>query len=142
MTTPRDPFGEFARFFSAFDRPTQRPSDTIAFDIVRHRGHIDIHFELPGVDPDSIDLTVDDRELVVTAEKARDLPEDAELVRAETASGTRSRRLRLGRVLSTDALVADYVHGVLTVRLPIEQQAQPRKIAIGDGTAELTEVAA
>jgi HSP20 family protein len=88
-----------------------------------------VEFDLPGVNPDSIDLDVERNVVTVKAERpARD--GDAELVAAERPRGVFSRQLILGDNLDTEHIEASYDTGVLTLLIPVAEQAKPRKIAI------------
>jgi HSP20 family protein len=88
-----------------------------------------IELDLPGVDPGSIDLDVERNVLTVRAERPpRDA--DTELIAAERPRGVFSRQLILGDTLDTEKVAADYDAGVLTLRIPVAEQAKPRKITI------------
>jgi HSP20 family protein len=90
-----------------------------------------VALDLPGVDADSIDLTVEQNVLTIHAERRPAVPEDAERVVGERSYGTFSRQLFLGNTLDAERLTAQYDDGVLTIRIPIAEQAKPRKIEIG-----------
>jgi len=88
-----------------------------------------VEFDLPGVNPDSIDLDVERNVVTVKAERpARD--GDTELIAAERPRGVFSRQLILGDNLDTEHIAASYDTGVLTLLIPVAEQAKPRKIAI------------
>jgi HSP20 family protein len=88
-----------------------------------------VEFDLPGVNPDSIDLDVERNVITVKAERpAR--ANDAELIAAERPRGVFSRQLILGDNLDTEHITASYNTGVLTLLIPVAEQAKPRKIAI------------
>jgi HSP20 family protein len=88
-----------------------------------------VELDLPGVDPASIDLDVERNVLTVRAERpARDGA--TELIAAERPRGVFSRQLILGDTLDTEHVAADYDAGVLTLRIPVAEQAKPRKITI------------
>ena len=78
--------------------------------------------------------------LTVHAERRSPAPEDAELIAAERPSGRFSRQLFLGDTLDADRIDASYESGVLTLRIPVAEQAKPRKIKIsgGDASRQLT----
>jgi HSP20 family protein len=88
-----------------------------------------VELDLPGVDPGSIDLDVERNVLTVKAERP---PRngDTELIAAERPRGVFSRQLILGDTLDTEKVAADYDAGVLTLRIPVAEQAKPRKITI------------
>ncbi len=88
-----------------------------------------VEFDLPGVDPDSIDLDVERNVLTVKAER-KALQGDRELLAAERPRGVFSRQLILGDTLDTERVRAAYDGGVLTLKIPVAEKAKPRKIAI------------
>jgi HSP20 family protein len=88
-----------------------------------------VELDLPGVDPESIDLDVERNVLTVRAERpGRD--GDSELIAAERPRGVFSRQLILGDTLDTERVAASYDAGVVTLRIPVAEQAKPRKITI------------
>jgi HSP20 family protein len=97
--------------------------------------HIDI--DLPGVDPASIDVTVDHKVLTVRAERKRELREGAQLFVAERPMGPVSRQVFLSDTLDTDRLEARHDNGVLTLSIPITERAEPRKFEISRRDQEL-----
>lgn len=128
-----DPFRQFDRLFTA----TAPTSPAIPLDIVRGDDNVKLHFDLPGVDVDSIDLTVEKRELTLAAERHFEAQEGTEVVRSERRHGSLKRSLLLAENLDTEHLSADYANGVLIVTIPVVAEAKPRKIEIGAGQAEL-----
>jgi HSP20 family protein len=98
-----------------------------------------VHFDLPGVDPSSIDLNVERNVLTVRAERKPTYGEDVELQVAERPRGVFSRQLFLGDTLDTDRVEASYDAGVLTLRIPVAEKAKPRKIEI-TGTGAPVEI--
>ncbi|GIJ44218.1 hypothetical protein Val02_11040 [Virgisporangium aliadipatigenens] len=116
--------------------PTSTLFDTVSrsaapLDAYRAGDVFFVHIDLPGVDPATIDATVDRKVLTVRAERTRTLPEGAERFLTERPSGTVTRRLLLGDSLDTERLDAEYDAGVLTLRIPVAERAKPRKIEIG-----------
>ncbi|MCW2719219.1 Hsp20 family protein, partial [Pseudonocardia sp.] len=90
-------------------------------------------FDLPGIDPDAIELDVERNVLTVKAERRPvTTNEHIEMQVAERPLGVFSRQLFLGDTLDTDHIAADYNAGVLTLRIPIAEKAKPRKIAINN----------
>jgi HSP20 family protein len=99
-----------------------------------------VRFDLPGVDPDSIDLHVEQSTLTVKAERRPSVSgKDVETVVSERPYGVFSRQLFLGDTLDADHIDAHYDAGVLTVKIPVAEQAKPRRIQINTGsTAQIT----
>ena len=90
-----------------------------------------IAFDLPGVSPDAIELDVERNVLTVKAERrSPEVSEDVEMQVAERPLGAFSRQLFLGETLDADRIEANYDSGVLTLRIPIAEQAKPRRIAV------------
>jgi HSP20 family protein len=135
MLMRTDPFREIDRLAEQFFGTAGRPA-VMHMDAERAGEWFYVDFDLPGVDPDSIDVTVERNVLTVTAERRRKERADAESVIAERPMGTFSRQLFLGETLDTDHLEADYNEGVLSLRIPVAEQAKPRKITIGTGGAK------
>lgn len=133
MLMRTDPFRELDRMREQLLNATARPA-AMPMDAYRDGDHFVIQLELPGVDADSIDLEVERNVLTVNATRP-DLPEDLqrELLVHERRSGAFSRQVFLGDTLDADNITADYADGVLTLRIPVTEQAKPRKISIATG---------
>jgi len=123
-----DPFRELDR---ATDALWGTRSPAMPMDAVRHGDQVFINFDLPGVDPETIDLTVERNVLTVKAERKFHRAEGDQILAEERRQGTFTRRVLLGETLDTGRLEAAYDHGVLSVTIPVAEAAQPRKIAIG-----------
>jgi len=136
MLMRTDPFRELDRLTQQFfggastpgtwSRPTPMP-----LDAYRQGDQYIVSFDLPGVSPDAIDLDVERNVLTVKAERRQpELGEDVEMQVSERPLGVFSRQLFLGDTLDPDRIEASYEAGVLTLRIPIAEQAKPRKIAV------------
>ncbi len=130
--------------FADFDRLARRAlgegtASYMPVDAYRKGDWFVLHFDMPGVDPESIDLTVEKNTLTVTAERSWKPEEDVQLVMSERPQGTFTRQFFIGEGLDTDRIEASYDHGVLTVRIPVAEQAKPRKIVVGTSEKQLTE---
>ena len=125
-----DPFRELDR---QFDRLSQRNwgAGVMPIDAYRRGDRFYVHFDLPGVDADSVDLEVEKNVLTVKAERSWEPREGDELVVTERPRGTFTRQLFLGETLNTEAIEANYDKGVLTVSIPVAEAAKPRKVTIG-----------
>jgi HSP20 family protein len=100
-------------------------------DAYRRGDRFFVHLDLPGVDPDSIELTCEQNVLTVRAERRFEREEADELIISERPQGVFSRQLFLSDALDSDAIEANYDAGVLTLELPVAEQAKPRAIEIG-----------
>lgn len=132
MLMRTDPFREFDRLTQQLLGAAQRPT-AMPIDAYRKDDSFYVHFDLPGVRPDDIELTVERNELTVRAERQSSYGEGTELVVAERPQGTFTRQLFLGETLDSDNLEASYDAGVLTVRIPVAEQAKPRRVTISGG---------
>ena len=136
MLMRTDPFRELDRLSQqlfgngTLARPTMMPMDAW-----RDGDTFLVEFDLPGVDPGSIDLDVERNVVTVKAERAaRD--DNAEMIAAERPRGVFSRQLVLGDNLDTEQITANYDKGVLSLRIPVAEQAKPRKISITNSGAD------
>jgi len=131
MLMRTDPFRELDRLTQQVfgtTGTTTRPA-AMPIDAWRDGDEFVVEFDLPGVDPSTLDLDVERNVLTVRAERPA-LNGKTELVAAERPRGVFSRQLILGDNLDTDEVNASYEAGVLRLRIPVAEQAKPRKIAI------------
>jgi HSP20 family protein len=134
MLMRTDPFRELDRLsqqmfggHGTLARPSAMPMDAW-----REGDNFHVEFDLPGVDPDSIDLDVERNVVTVKAERPV-RASDAEMIAAERPRGVFSRQLVLGDNLDTEHIEAGYTAGVLSLRIPVAERAKPRKISISTG---------
>ncbi len=130
--------------FRELDRLTQQalgPAAAMPMDAYRHGDAFVVHIDLPGVDPSSIDLTVEKNVLRVSAQRQWQPSEGDQVITSERPQGSFSRQLFLGEGLDVDRVEASYDNGVLTITVPVSEQAKPRKVEIsaGGGTPEAIE---
>jgi HSP20 family protein len=146
MLMRTDPFREFDRLAQqvfghtagTWSRPTAMPMDAY-----RAGDEFVVAFDLPGVAPDAIELDVERNVLTVKAERRPTVTgENVEMQVAERPLGVFSRQLFLGDTLDTDRIKASYDAGVLTLRIPVAEQAKPRKIAIDSADTGRREIKA
>ena len=131
MLMRTDPFRELDRLTQqvlgtngTLARPSVMPMDAWRDGDIFH-----VEFDLPGINPDSIDLDVERNVVTVKAERPT-RASDAELIAAERPRGVFSRQLVLGDNLDTERIEASYDTGVLALTIPVAEQAKPRKIEI------------
>jgi HSP20 family protein len=137
--TTFDPFTwDFQRRFDRLARQAFGGSYAVPMDAVREENSLVFRFDVPGIDPDSIDVTVD-RGVLSVSVKREESAEDGRFFVRERTKGTFTRRVYLPDSLDADAIDASYHNGVLEVRIPVLEQAKPRKIEIrqADGQKEL-----
>ena len=100
---------------------------------VRRDGEVVLKFDVPGVDSDKIDVTVDRGVLTVSANRAEEYAEGESPYRRERVMGTFTRRVSLSDTIDSEKIDAGYTNGVLSVRLPLLEKAQPRKVEVHTG---------
>ena len=105
----------------------------VPMDAVRRGDSVIVRFDLPGVDPGSVDVTVDRNVLTVKAERQSDRQEGDEILIAERPHGSYTRQLFLGDTLDTERIEAGYRDGVLTLTIPVAERAKPHKVQIAAG---------
>jgi HSP20 family protein len=138
MLMRTDPFRELDRLtqqlFSNQVPGTWSKPAAMPLDAYRHGDEFVVHFDLPGVSLEAIELEVDRNVLTVKAER-RPVATDGEVQMqvSERPLGVYSRQLFLGDTLDSENIAADYEAGVLTLRIPVAERAKPRKIEIGGG---------
>jgi HSP20 family protein len=123
-----DPMREFDRVFD--QAWSQARQASIPMDAYRRDDSFVINLDLPGVDPGSIDLTVERNSLTISAERRWEPVESDQVVASERRQGAFSRQLLLGDGLDAERIGASYENGVLTVTVPVAASAQPRKIEV------------
>jgi HSP20 family protein len=129
MLVPADQFREFDRLTRQLLSTATRPA-MMPMDAYRQDDTFFVHFDLPGVHPESIDLIVEQNTLTVRAERPGLDEEKVEMLVAERPRGTFSRQLLLSDTLDPDRIEADYEAGVLTLRIPVVQAAKPRRVQV------------
>lgn len=131
-----DPFADFDRLSRQVlgnNRSNFMPADAYRLD-----DRFFLHIDLPGIDPESVDITVEKNTLNITAERKWDRDEQTQVLLAERPFGTFSRQFFLGESLDTDHIEAGYDHGVLTVAIPVAETAKARKIEVGSAQKAIT----
>jgi HSP20 family protein len=127
-----DPFRDLDRLQGAL---WPRVPPTAAMDAFRQGGELVVLFDLPGMDPSSIEVTVEHNVLSVRAERrAPEIP-DEDVIVCERPQGTFTRQVFLGEALDTTRVRATYDQGVLEVRVPVAEEAKPRRIEIESASA-------
>ena len=129
--TTFDPFTrDFQRQFDRLARRSFGQNAAMPLDIVRRDSDVTLRFDVPGIDRDSIEVTVDRGILSVSVKRQEERSENDKFFVRERTMGTFTRRVRLSENVNADAVEASYDNGVLEVRIPVLEQAQPRKIEV------------
>jgi HSP20 family protein len=129
MLMRTDPFRQLDRFAEQVLGTSARPA-AMPMDAWRAGHEFIVEFDIPGVNPDSIELNVERNVLTVRAERQPSTGADVELVAAERPRGVFSRQVFLGDSLNSEAVTATYTSGVLHLTIPVAEKAKPRKIEI------------
>ena len=131
MLTRFDPFRDFDRM--ARGAVSSRGTGWISMDAYRQGDQVIVNLDLPGVDPASVDVTVEKDTLTIKAERRWEAAEGDRVLVSERPQGTFTRRLLLGEALDGDRTEARFENGVLTLTVPVAEQAKPRKVEITSG---------
>ena len=132
-----DPVREFDRLADeVWGNGRRKAASPMAMDAYRDGDRFVVHLDLPGIDPSSIDVTVEDNVLKVTASRTWERKEERQWLANERYQGTFERQLFLGDTLDADRIDAAYDHGVLTLTIPVAERAKPRKIEVAAGAPQ------
>ena len=139
--------------FRDFDRVTEQllgvPSGSaraprfMPMDLYRSGDHYVLHADLPGVDPGSVDVGVENGTLTIKAQRSERTEDAVQWISSERFTGTYLRQLSLGDGIDADKISATYANGVLTVTLPVADRAKPRRVTISvDESSKPAEISA
>ena len=132
LLTTFDPFAEFDRLAQRAlgTTGTTRPRAAMRMGAIRRADNIELRFDLPGIDPDSIEVTVDRGALTVSAKRAEEYAEGEKPFIRERVMGSFTRRVYLADTADTENIEAGFDAGVLTVRIPVQEKAKARKVEV------------
>ena len=129
MTSPFDVLTQLDRLASsAFD--TARAPRPMPVDLFREGDQYVLSADLPGIDPESVDLDLDGQLLTIRAERRAPVSEQVRWLSHERPYGSYMRQFTLGDGVNVEGITANYEHGVLSVIVPVAERAKPRKISI------------
>jgi len=131
LLTSFDPFAEFHRAL----RTADGGHAPMRMDAIRREGEIELRFDLPGIDTQSIDVTVDRGVLTVSAKRTEEYADAEKPFIRERVMGSFTRRIRLSDSVDAEKISAGYDSGVLRVTVPLAEQALPRKIEVSTPAA-------
>jgi HSP20 family protein len=129
MLMRTDPFRELDRLTQQVLGTAARPA-AMPMDAWRQDDSFYICLDLPGVNPGSIDLTVEQNVLTVRAERGPVQADGAQMIVAERPYGTFTRQVFLGETLDAENITADYAAGVLTLTIPVHEAASPLRVPV------------
>ena len=134
-----DPFRDFAHLQDRINRVFTDAQGNLEssgawvppVDIFQNGDHeVVLKTELPDMIREDIDITVENGTLTIKGEKKRPAEQEEQFHRIERRYGAFSRSFSLPQTVDTSKVTADYRNGVLTVRLPLREEAKPRQIKV------------
>ena len=130
MTLMRfDPFRELDRLSEQV--MGGRVPRTMPMEAWRRKDEFYVHIDLPGIDKDDVDLTVERNVVSIRAERRPAREEGDEVIVDERPHGIFTRQLFLGDNLDANKLSADYDRGVLMLTIPVAEESKPRRVQLG-----------
>ena len=129
VATRFDPFQEMDRLVGQVFG-SARAAGTMPMDLYRSGDHYVLHVDLPGADPGTIDVNIEDRTLTIRAQRTSRTEQDVQWLVNERPSGTYARQLTVGRGLALDKMGATYADGVLTLTIPVAEESKPRRVEV------------
>ena len=126
----RDPFREIDRLLSMAASGTRAPL-SMPMDVYRGEdGSYHVEADLPGADPDSVEVTVEHGVLTIQAGRTPHYGDSAQVIAAERPQGSFARQLSLGEGADSENLTAGYADGVLHVTIPASPKTQARRVEV------------
>lgn len=133
LVTSFDPF----QYTRTFGRTAGFARAALPMDGVRREDDVVLRFDLPGITLENIDVSVDRGVLTVSAKREEEKTDSDRPFVRERVTGSLRRRVYLGDAYDADKVEAAYENGVLTVRVPLAEQAKARKVEIGNDTKKM-----
>src|ERR671915_1805295 len=124
---------------AGFDRASRAPQLWVpAMDVAEKADAYLINVELPGVEPNQVEISFEQNVLTIRGTKPRSFDTEGEyrVYTAERVSGEFERAVRLPDFVDSERIEASYAHGLLRVLVPKAQAAQPRRIEIKPGATD------
>ena len=114
------------------DAPAERDQPALlpAVDVIEDKSGITLFADVPGVPKDKLNIRVDGDQLTVEADTVLALPEGLKPNYAEVNLPRYRRTFTLSKELDADKVNAELTNGVLRLRIPKAEHAQPRKISV------------
>jgi HSP20 family protein len=135
MLIQTDPFRDLDTLFSRFAGRQANSGGVMPMDAFRRGSDVWVHIDLPGVKAENLEITVERNVLTIAAERNWQRQEGDQSYFGERYRGNFRRQIQLGDGLDLENLEADLHDGVLTVRIPVAEQAKPRKVQVSQSKA-------
>ncbi|MFC5605512.1 Hsp20/alpha crystallin family protein [Variovorax soli] len=126
LSTRNEPERNGAKDWQRYDQAALTPP----VDVTEDAAGITLYADLPGVSRDKLQLQVEADTLTIDAQVGLTLPEGLQSTHTEVGVGRFHRSFTLSKELDTEKISAELANGVLTLRIPKAQHAQPRRIAV------------
>jgi len=114
---------------------TRRAPRFMPMDLFKADDHYVLLADLPGVDPGSVDVNVDNGTLTIRAERSARSDDAVDWIASERFTGSYMRQLALGDGINPESISATYDNGVLTVTIPLAEKAKARKVQVTSSMA-------
>jgi len=140
-----DPFSDLdavTRGLLTSQTGSNRTPRFMPMDLCKIDDHYVLTADLPGIDPGSVDISVDNGTLTISAHRTARSEDSVQWFANERFFGTYRRSLSLGDNVDVSAISATYENGVLTVTIPVAERAKPRKVEITRGGGSTTSIEA
>ena len=138
MLMQTDPFRDLDTLFSRFAGRQTNDGGVAPMDAFRRGSDVWVHMDLPGVKAENLEITVERNVLTIAAERNWQRQEGDQPYFGERYRGNFRRQIQLGDGLDLENLEADLHDGILTVRIPVAEQAKPRKVQVNYSPGETT----
>jgi HSP20 family protein len=135
-----DPFRQMDRLTNQLLSGTRTPMG-MPMDVWQADDGFHVAMDLPGADPDSVEITTERNVLTIQAERRPEYHDGDKVLVAERPQGSFTRQLQLGDTVDTENIQASYADGVLKLTVPITQAAQRRRVQVqttGSGQRQIT----
>jgi len=130
MLVQTDPFRDFDTLFSRLSGQQAGRGGLMPMDAYRRGSDVWVQIDLPGVKAENLDITVERNMLTISAERDWQRQDGDQTYFGERYRGSFRRQIQLGDGLDLENLEANLHDGVLTVRIPVAEQAKPRRIEV------------
>lgn len=122
----------FDPYADHWSRPMARSARSfMGADVYRDEDRYLVVVDVPGVGESEVDVTVEKKTMTISVERQAPAEEGLELVSRGRATGSFTRRFFLGEGLDPDGVEASLEDGVLTLSIPVVEQAKARKVELG-----------
>ena len=102
-------------------------------EVIEDASGITLYADLPGVPKENLNLSIESDTVTIEGELHLDVPEGLEVTHAEVSIPSFRRVFTLSKELDANKVAAEFANGVLRLRIPKAEHAQPRKIPVNAG---------